>query len=109
MLDLDDFKKVNDVYGHGIGDQLLYQVADVLRASVRASDIVCRVGGEEFAVIMPSGDMRSSIALAERIGDELAKLEAEAVGQADRLDGHRRRPRRTRPTRASSSPARRWR
>ena len=81
MLDLDDFKKVNDVYGHGIGDQLLYQVADVLRASVRASDIVCRVGGEEFAVILPSGDVRSSIALAERIGDELGKLETEAVGR----------------------------
>ena len=81
MLDLDDFKKVNDVYGHGIGDQLLYQVADVLRASVRASDVVCRVGGEEFAVIVPSGDLTSSIALAERIGEELAKLEADAVGK----------------------------
>ncbi len=81
MLDLDDFKKVNDVYGHGIGDQLLQQVADVLRKTVRATDVVCRVGGEEFAVIMPSGDMRSSTALAERIGDELAKLEADAVGK----------------------------
>ncbi len=81
MLDLDDFKKVNDVYGHGIGDQLLYQVADVLRASVRASDVVCRVGGEEFAVILPSGDLTSSIALAERIGEQLAKLEADAVGK----------------------------
>jgi diguanylate cyclase (GGDEF)-like protein len=81
MLDLDDFKKVNDVYGHGIGDQLLYQVADVLRASVRASDVVCRVGGEEFAVILPSGDLASSIALAERIGEQLAKLEADAVGK----------------------------
>src|SRR5262249_1507014 len=68
-------------YGHGIGDQLLYQVADVLRASVRSTDIVCRVGGEEFGVIMPSGDVRSSIALAGRIGDELGKLETEAVGR----------------------------
>jgi diguanylate cyclase (GGDEF)-like protein len=81
MLDLDDFKKVNDVYGHGIGDQLLHQVADVLRASVRATDVVCRVGGEEFAVILPSGDVRSSVALAERIGAELTKLEADAVGK----------------------------
>jgi diguanylate cyclase (GGDEF)-like protein len=81
MLDLDDFKKVNDVYGHGIGDQLLYQVADVLRGSVRASDVVCRVGGEEFAVILPSGELTSSIALAERIGEQLAKLEADAVGK----------------------------
>ncbi|MEX2613707.1 MAG: diguanylate cyclase, partial [Gaiellaceae bacterium] len=81
MLDLDDFKKVNDVYGHGVGDQLLLQVADVLRASVRATDAVCRVGGEEFAIILPSGDLRNSIALAERIGVELGKLEAEAAGR----------------------------
>ena len=80
MLDLDDFKKVNDVYGHGVGDQLLHQVADVLRSSVRTSDVVCRVGGEEFAVILPSGDVRSCTALASRIGERLGKLEAEAVG-----------------------------
>ncbi|HEU4970386.1 MAG TPA: diguanylate cyclase, partial [Gaiellaceae bacterium] len=81
MLDLDDFKKVNDVYGHGIGDHLLQQVADVLRATVRATDVVCRVGGEEFAVILPAGDIRSSSALAERIGVELGMLGAEAVGK----------------------------
>ena len=81
MLDLDDFKKVNDVYGHGIGDHLLQQVADALRATVRASDVVCRVGGEEFAVILPAGDIRSSTALAERIGEQLSTLEAEAVGK----------------------------
>jgi len=81
MLDLDDFKKVNDVYGHGVGDQLLNQVADVLRTSVRTTDVVCRVGGEEFAVILPSGDLRSATALAERIGAALGTLEAEAVGR----------------------------
>jgi diguanylate cyclase (GGDEF)-like protein len=81
MLDLDDFKKVNDVYGHGVGDQLLHQVADVLRTAVRATDVVCRVGGEEFAVILPSGDLRSSTALAVRIGEQVAKLDAEAVGR----------------------------
>ena len=80
MLDLDDFKKVNDVYGHGVGDQFLHAVADVLRASVRGTDIVCRVGGEEFAVILPAGDLRSSTALAERIGERLGTLEAEAAG-----------------------------
>jgi len=81
MLDLDDFKKVNDVYGHGIGDHLLQQVADVLRATVRATDVVCRVGGEEFAVILPAGDIHSSSALAKRIGTALGMLEAEAVGK----------------------------
>jgi diguanylate cyclase (GGDEF)-like protein/putative nucleotidyltransferase with HDIG domain len=81
MLDMDDFKKVNDVYGHGVGDQLLLQVADVLRASVRASDVVSRIGGEEFAIIIPSGDLRSSIALAERVGEQLGRLEVEAAGR----------------------------
>jgi diguanylate cyclase (GGDEF)-like protein len=81
MLDLDDFKKVNDVHGHGIGDEVLLQVADVLVGTVRATDIVCRVGGEEFAIILPSGDLRSSLALAERIGAELGKLEVEAAGR----------------------------
>jgi diguanylate cyclase (GGDEF)-like protein len=81
MLDIDDFKKVNDVYGHGVGDQLLLQVADVLRGSVRTSDVVARIGGEEFAIIIPSGDLRSSIALAERVGEELGRLGAEAAGR----------------------------
>ncbi len=81
MLDMDDFKKVNDVYGHGVGDQLLLQVADLLRASVRTSDIVCRVGGEEFAIVMPSGDLTSAVALAERIGEALPLLEAGAAGR----------------------------
>jgi diguanylate cyclase (GGDEF)-like protein len=81
MLDIDDFKKINDVYGHGVGDELLLQVADVLRASVRTTDVVSRVGGEEFAIILPSGDLRSSVALAERVGAELGKLEAEAAGR----------------------------
>jgi diguanylate cyclase (GGDEF)-like protein len=81
MLDLDDFKKVNDVYGHGVGDQFLHDVAEVLRASVRGTDVVCRVGGEEFAVILPSGDLPRSRALAERISDRLGELDAEATGR----------------------------
>ena len=81
MFDLDDFKKVNDVYGHGVGDQLLVQVADVLRGAVRTSDVVCRIGGEEFAIILPAADRRRATALAQRVGAELAKLEVEAAGR----------------------------
>ena len=80
MLDLDDFKKVNDVYGHGVGDQFLTQIADVLRATVRGSDVVCRIGGEEFGVILPSGDLGGATALARRIGEELGMLAADAAG-----------------------------
>jgi diguanylate cyclase (GGDEF)-like protein len=53
MLDIDDFKRVNDVCGHGEGDQVLKLLAELLSGLVRASDTVCRVGGEEFAVILP--------------------------------------------------------
>jgi diguanylate cyclase (GGDEF)-like protein len=81
MLDLDDFKRVNDVYGHGIGDEFLVQVADVLISSVRATDAVCRVGGEEFAIILPSADVRRAVALAERLEERLELLEVEAAGR----------------------------
>ena len=67
MLDLDDFKRVNDIHGHSAGDQVLTQVARVARETVRASDIVCRIGGEEFAVIMPSCDAGGALGLAARL------------------------------------------
>jgi diguanylate cyclase (GGDEF)-like protein len=69
MLDLDDFKRVNDVYGHGEGDQALVSVADLLLSSVRGSDVVCRIGGEEFAIVMPSCQAGDALGLASRIAD----------------------------------------
>ena len=56
MLDIDDFKRVNDVHGHGVGDELLCALADTVRACVRPDDVVCRLGGEEFGVIMRACD-----------------------------------------------------
>ena len=56
MLDIDDFKRVNDVYGHGTGDEVLRSLAATLRGAVRGSDVVCRLGGEEFGVILPGCD-----------------------------------------------------
>ncbi len=53
MLDIDDFKRVNDVCGHGEGDNVLQLLGEILKGVVRDSDTVCRVGGEEFAVILP--------------------------------------------------------
>jgi diguanylate cyclase (GGDEF)-like protein len=67
MLDIDDFKRVNDVYGHGAGDQILLALADVLRGSLRLSDVVCRLGGEEFGVIMSSCGAGDALALSERL------------------------------------------
>jgi diguanylate cyclase (GGDEF)-like protein len=87
MLDLDDFKKINDVHGHGIGDQLLAKVADVLRSAIRSTDFACRVGGEEFALILPSGDLRSATSLAARIAERLESLEVEAAGRLTAATG----------------------
>ena len=81
MFDLDDFKRVNDVYGHGVGDQLLIQVARVARETVRGSDVVCRIGGEEFGVIMPSCDAGDALGLASRLSEALRKVEIEAAGR----------------------------
>ena len=81
MLDLDNFKRVNDVYGHGEGDQVLVAVAELLRSSVRGSDVVCRVGGEEFAIIMPSCTAADALGLAGRIRDSLHSAEIAPAGR----------------------------
>ena len=67
MIDLDDFKRVNDVYGHGAGDRALVGFADLLRTSVREHDVACRIGGEEFGVILPSSTAGDAARLAERL------------------------------------------
>jgi diguanylate cyclase (GGDEF)-like protein len=80
MLDIDDFKRVNDVHGHGSGDQVLTELAELLRATVRGSDVVCRLGGEEFGVIMPGGDAGDALTLARRLTDDLAEVEFGPAG-----------------------------
>src|SRR5665213_134423 len=67
VLDLDFFKRVNDTYGHGEGDALLRRVADMMRAECRQSDLVGRLGGEEFAVLLPETGLAAAQPLAERL------------------------------------------
>jgi diguanylate cyclase (GGDEF)-like protein len=71
MLDLDDFKSINDVYGHLAGDAILKETAEILRRSVRVFDVCTRFGGEEFAIVMPGSDLESAAAVAERIRDRI--------------------------------------
>ncbi|HED15262.1 MAG TPA: diguanylate cyclase [Gammaproteobacteria bacterium] len=75
MLDLDHFKQVNDKYGHPAGDEVLRQIAQLLRDSVREMDAVARYGGEELAVILPTTDLIHARALAERIRCSVASYE----------------------------------
>jgi len=71
LLDLDDFKPVNDTYGHQAGDLVLRAVAHALTASVRASDFVGRIGGDEFLVVLPDTDSQCASVVAHRVADRL--------------------------------------
>lgn len=74
MLDLDHFKNFNDTYGHEAGDAVLRETAAFLKRSVRAEDIVCRFGGEEFVIILPLADAGNTQVRAERIRSKLHEL-----------------------------------
>jgi len=67
MLDMDDFKTLNDTRGHVAGDQALRHTADVLRKTLRKSDIVCRYGGEEFLIVLPETSLEEASISATRI------------------------------------------
>ena len=72
LADLDDFKQVNDRYGHQAGDDVLRTFADILRVTVREIDLPARYGGEEFAVLLPQTDLEGAHQLAERLRRALA-------------------------------------
>ncbi|WP_416885950.1 GGDEF domain-containing protein [Marinospirillum sp.] len=67
MFDLDRFKKINDTYGHSIGDHVLQEFAAILRSEVRKSDLVARYGGEEFMAVLPGANKEAATQIAERI------------------------------------------
>lgn len=101
MLDIDDFKAVNDSYGHPQGDAVLRQVAQVLRANSRDADTPARYGGEELALILPHTDLEGAFAIAERIraavqGLRVARTDGSgplritaSLGVAASTDGHK--------------------
>ncbi|MFC1512891.1 GGDEF domain-containing protein [Thermodesulfobacteriota bacterium] len=72
MIDVDHFKKINDTFGHLVGDQVLKQISDLLQETVRSDDYVARFGGEEFVVIAPDTAPDTAIVLAERVRTTVA-------------------------------------
>lgn len=72
MMDLDFFKKVNDDWGHDVGNQALILASKLIKAGVRKMDAPCRYGGEEFAIILPSTDRHNSMLVAERVREMIA-------------------------------------
>ena len=81
MFDIDEFKRVNDICGHAVGDQILVAIAELTSSLVRTSDVVCRLGGEEFAVIMPSCNAGDALGLARRLTERLGARPLDAAGE----------------------------
>lgn len=67
MCDLDSFKEINDTWGHVVGDNILLEIANLLKSNIRQGDIAGRFGGEEFIVLLQSADQESSFVLLERL------------------------------------------
>ncbi len=74
LLDLDDFKHINDSLGHHAGDRLLREVATRISTTLRTGDTVCRLGGDEFAIVLPSSDRNAAQQTAERLLDAIAEV-----------------------------------
>ena len=85
MLDVDHFKRVNDTQGHGAGDAVLRGLPPLIRRSLRASDTQGRLGGEEFAILLPETDLDGAVALAERIRETIAGFEVVHQGRPIRV------------------------
>ena len=85
MLDIDHFKQINDRYGHVAGDQVLREVAAVIRESTRPEDLVARFGGEEFVVALPFSVPDLATERAERIRSNLAERTIIAEGHEIRV------------------------
>ncbi|MET0026097.1 MAG: GGDEF domain-containing protein [Candidatus Thiodiazotropha sp.] len=82
VLDIDFFKRFNDRYGHAVGDLVLSQVAKTVEQTIRGSDALYRVGGEEFVVVLNATDLKGAKLLAERIRERVAALNIEGLKSA---------------------------
>ena len=81
MFDIDDFKKINDIHGHAVGDQILVSISEILRSMVRGSDIACRVGGEELALVLPSCQAGDALGFVRRLVAKLSQTSFDPVAE----------------------------
>lgn len=80
ILDADHFKRVNDVHGHAVGDRTLIAIATAIRARLREQDVVARIGGEEFAALLPDTDGAGALQVARKVVESMRSLEIPLVG-----------------------------
>lgn len=81
LVDIDDFKKVNDTYGHLVGDKVIIEISEILKKYTRQTDVVGRWGGEEFIIICPKTNLQDALKLAEKLRDKIATYQFETVGK----------------------------
>ncbi|WP_233972403.1 GGDEF domain-containing protein [Pectobacterium versatile] len=74
MIDIDHFKRVNDTYGHNVGDDVIRLLAKNIKQGARESDLICRTGGEEFLALLPDTDMTQAADIAERLRKKVEKM-----------------------------------
>lgn len=84
MVDIDHFKRINDSYGHTVGDQALFQLANILQDNIRNPDTAGRYGGEEFLVVLPNTGLKESAELADRLCKRIRETEI-SIGKGIRL------------------------
>jgi diguanylate cyclase (GGDEF)-like protein len=82
MFDVDYFKKINDTYGHPVGDRALVKIVESVRSKLRIEDVFCRYGGEEFVIILRTTDLEAAACAAERIRQAVEQIELIVEGQA---------------------------
>ncbi|QER42407.1 diguanylate cyclase [Thermodesulfobacterium sp. TA1] len=75
MIDIDNFKRVNDIYGHDVGDEVLKALAETFKNNLREQDVVGRWGGEEFIVVLPETDLKNAVMVAEKLRTAVEELE----------------------------------
>ena len=73
LIDIDNFKRINDLYGHQVGDEVLQQIADIIRRHLHVNDIAARWGGEEIAVYLPNRTLEDGLELANQLIEEIQK------------------------------------
>ena len=79
LMDIDNFKRINDLFGHETGDRMLKSVAGTLRASIREVDMLARLGGEEFGILLPNTAAVEAVKLAERLRLEVERESGKVV------------------------------
>ena len=85
VLDIDNFKRINDTFGHSVGDCILQKLANCTSQSIRGTDLLFRYGGEEFVVLLPNTDDKGAYRLAQRIRRKIEKSDCDCDGRTIRL------------------------